>query len=97
MEINKIVSTLVRYKNVKILETPTKFCDITEFKNKDIVVQVHDTTSIFDDANVVGFCGQFNWKNNHIISLDGDSYDHNMLVHGYEITPEYVDVLVENW
>lgn len=79
------------------------------FKNEDFdVVQLH-SAEIFEYKNgtkdFVGFCGVFEWKNNCIEPLDGDSYCDKFKVIGYEkfINEEEnvkngIDILVgEDW
>jgi hypothetical protein len=84
-ELKEIISTLERYKDFTILDNPVIFSDLFVNKNID-VVQLHSTQIINmdDHKDIVGFCGQCEWKNNQIKSLDGDSYSDNMKVYGYE-------------
>ena len=102
-DIQNIVANHERYQGFTILDTPTPFKEL--YKDKDInLVQVHTATPAGDN-DIVGFCGVFEWKDNTLISLDGDSYDENMLVLAYSVfqTPETasgqaMDILVgEDW
>ncbi len=84
-----------RYKSFKDLKEPTEFCKLFKGKNFGLV-QVH---TYIDD---VGFCGAFEWENNKLKSLDGDSYNENMVVYAYstfgEKDKEALDVVVgEDW
>ena len=91
----KIFLTQDRYKNFTVLKEPTDFCKL--FKDKNFgLVQVH---TYIDD---VGFCGAFGWKNNKLESLDGDSYNEEMIVYAYstfgEKGKEALDIVVgEDW
>ena len=49
------------------------------------IVQIYDLSLISDADDIVGFAGQFRWENNKITSLDGDSYNPDMTIWGYEI------------
>lgn len=89
-----------RYRNFTILPHSQIFSDY--FKDKDIaVVQLYSTDRIGGD--IVGFCGQFKWKNNKIKSLDHDSYNSNMTIYGYSWFKDKnknncLDILVgEDW
>ena len=78
--LQEFVKHSTRYSNFTILPHSQIFSDY--FKDKDIaVVQPHSTDRIGND--IVGFCGQFEWKNNEIKSLDHDSYNPNMTIYGY--------------
>jgi hypothetical protein len=100
--IKNIIKNLDRYSDFILLENPVQF-DILFKDRKFDVVQVH-STSLVDENNIVGFCGVFEWNNNTIISLDGDSYNKFMNVIGYEEFTNKeeniqtgIDILVENW
>ena len=78
----EIVKNNDRYENFVIVDEPKPFKEM--FKDQDIsCVQTHSTT-VVDENTLVGFSGAFEWKDNKIISLDGDSYSENMIVLGYE-------------
>ncbi len=74
-----------RYKEFKILDVPTPFDQIMADQDIDIV-QTHSIQTIETDGytDIVGFCGQFTWKNNELTPLDGDTYNSKVLVYGYE-------------
>lgn len=106
-DIEKRTHDLERYKDFTYLDKPEKFCELMANKNYD-TVQVH-TAAPAEDNDIVGFCGSFSWKDNVLKSLDGDSYNQNMLVYGYsEFTSSKVvdekcvndekclDILVDN-
>lgn len=74
------------YTDFTILDTPVKFSDLFKNRNFD-VVEVHSIQKVnFDKCkeDIVGFCGTFRWKNNKLESLDGDSYNRDTLIYGYE-------------
>ena len=84
-ELEQILKDSERYNTFILFQKPEKFCEY--FKNKDYyVVQTHSTEvfKISGKKDIVGFCGQFGWKNNMITPLDGDSYSKTMSVYGYE-------------
>lgn len=83
-ELKNILVNSDRYKDFTLLDKPVKFNEL--FKDKDIdCVQVHSTQiiSYSGGKDIVGFCGQFSWKDNKIKSLDGDNYSPHMTVFGY--------------
>lgn len=84
-DLRKIIRKNNRYKNFTLLENPVKFCDMQAGNNIDMV-QIHSTQTFGNpaDLHIVGFAGQFSWKDNTIIPLDGDSYNPEMTVYGYE-------------
>ena len=85
-ELKSVIENNERYENFKLLDKPTPF-DVL-MKDTDFeVVQTHSAQIIKIDENtndIVGFCGQFLWKNNELEPLDGDSYNPHMIVYGYE-------------
>lgn len=103
-ELKEILVNSYRYRYYILLDKPVKFNEF--FKDKDIdCVQLHSTQIISypSGKDIVGFCGQFSWKNNEIKSLDGDNYFPNMTVFGYEWfenkeegIKEGIDILVDN-
>ena len=98
-ELKAILAANERYSDFKILDTPVPFAEWAKDK-KYFAVQVHDTTVYkWDDgADIVGFAGSFEWKDNVLTSLDGDTYNPDMPVIGYEECEGYegeVDILVE--
>ena len=95
-ELKSILAANERYSNFKILDTPVPFAEWA--KDKDWpTVQVHDTTLYKFDygTDIVGFVGVFEWKDNVLTSLDGDTYNPDMPVIGYEEFEDGVDILVE--
>ena len=101
-ELEKILKESERYKGFTLLEKPEPFNK--HFAGKSYpIVQVH-STEIFEVSSgkkdIVGFYGQFEWKNNKITPLDGDSYSETMLVLGYEEFDcdegKGIDILVGN-
>ena len=96
----KDIKSLKRYENFTLLETPVPFNEM--YKNIDIpIVQVHSLAPAGEN-DIVGFCGAFKWTNNTIDSIDGDTYNEEMMVHGYkwfsssELETNCLDILVEN-
>ena len=86
----EIVSNDIRYKNFKILDEPQCFSDM--YKDRDFeTVDVH-SVYVISNTQILGFCGSFQWKNGYVIPCDGDTYNREMLVLGYEYD-ERVDVL----
>ena len=62
-------------RNFTMLDKPISFIEL--YKDRDIeVIQIF--------MKDVGFCGAFNWDDNIVKTLDGDSYSKNMTVYGYE-------------
>ena len=98
-ELKNVLAANDRYADFKILDTPVPFAEWAKGKNYDEVA-VHDTT-IYEfewGADIVGFAGSFEWKDNVLTSLDGDTYNPDMPVIGYEECEGYegeVDILVE--
>ena len=81
-----IIKNDPRYKDFTICKPVKRFCEMPEF-DKDIpVVQLHSLEMFGSgqEKHIVGFCGQFEWKDREIISLDGDDYTKEMPVFGYE-------------
>ena len=70
-----------RYKGFYIC-APVSFDEFAEDEDFD-VVQVH-STEIIGNNDIVGFVGQFKWKNRKLIPLDGDTYNKKMHVIGFE-------------
>ena len=95
-ELKSVLAANERYSNFKILDTPVPFAEWA--KDKDFpTVQVHDTTlyKFAYGTDIVGFVGVFEWKDNVLTSLDGDTYNPDMPVIGYEEFEDGVDILVE--
>ena len=105
-ELKNILKNSYRYSHFTLLDDTVPFNELFKDQNFDLV-QVHSTELIGSNTNsdkdIVGFCGIFEWKNNTLKSLDGDSYNESMNVIGYEtITNEKenitagIDILVGN-
>lgn len=81
-KLKKILTADDRYSDFTLLENAEPFN--TLFADQHIaLVQVH-STQIIDDNYIVGFCGQFAWKDNILTPLDGDTYNPKMDVWGYD-------------
>lgn len=95
-ELKEILTANERYADFKILDTPVPFAEWAKDKNYP-TVQVHDTTVFEWDSgdDIIGFVGVFAWEDNQLTSLDGDTYNTNMPVIGYEEFNGGVDILVE--
>lgn len=85
-ELKEIIKNSDRYNKFTVLSTPISFKELFKNENFDCV-QLH-STHIFSDKNgvkdIIGFCGVFSWIDNMIKPLDGDSYNDNFTVLGYE-------------
>ena len=79
----EIISKDKRYKDFEIAEDPKPF-SIYFMKNDIPLVQVHSVSVLKAIKSIVGFCGAFEWKDNHLTSLDHDSYNKDMVVLGYK-------------
>ena len=85
------------YSDYIILDNPAPFNEM--YANRDIPrVQLYSTQVFTVDGveHIVGFCGVFEWKNNEIIPLDGDSYSDKLHVLGYEEDENCLCILVGN-
>lgn len=101
-KLSSIIKNLDRYKGFTLLNEPKPFSEL--MKNKNIgLVQVHCATPICDDKDIVGFVGIFKWENNTLTPLDGDTYNPDVNILGYEWFKndngdECLDILTdENW
>lgn len=83
-ELKQRVSNDARYKDFIFLEEPTEFNKTDLFSDKYAEIQLKDVSKIPGYQDVIGFCGVFKIENGEIISLDGDSYDPQMIVVGYQ-------------
>ena len=106
MNAKEIVLNIDRYKGFIILDDPRKFKEISELNClQKPIVQLHDMTSINNGKDIIGFCGVTMWENGKLIPLDGDNYDSDMLIYGYNIThikdnfgsKILVDILIKEW
>ena len=99
MNWKEIIKKLPRYKDFTIVEDLISFNEM--FKDTTIkVVQVHSVEVIAD--TIVGFCGVFEWDQNTLTPLDGDSYSEKVKVLGYNWfthgNDKCIDILVgEDW
>ena len=81
-KLKKILTSDERYSDFTLLDDPVRFDQF--FADQHIqLVQVH-STQIVHEKYIVGFCGQFAWKDNVLISIDGDTYNPGMTVLGYD-------------
>lgn len=83
-ELKQRILSNERYKDFLFLEKPTEFDKTDLFSDEYAEIQLHDVSKIPGYPEVVGFCGVFKIENGEIISLDGDSYDPQMIVVGYQ-------------
>ena len=95
-ELKSILAANERYSDFTLLDVPISFSIWA--KNKDFpTVQVHDAT-VYEwegGTDIVGFAGAFAWEDNQLTSLDGDTYNPDMPVIGYEEFEDGVDILVK--
>lgn len=91
-----ILAANERYSDFTLLDSPVPFSEWAKDKNYP-TVQVHDTTVYEWDGgtDIVGFAGVFAWEDNRLTSLDGDTYNPDMPVIGYEEFDGGVDILVK--
>lgn len=101
-DFSSIIKNLDRYKTFTLLDSPKPFSEL--MKNETVsLVQVHCATLINDNTDIVGFCGVFKWENNVLTPLDGDIYNPDVNVLGYDWFTDKdgnrcLDILVdENW
>lgn len=93
----KVIKNDEEYNGFTIFDKPAKFKDI--YINKDIPrVQLYSINvyTVAGEEHVMGFCGVFEWKDNKIIPIDGDSYSDNLSVYGYEADKDCLCILVGN-
>ena len=85
-ELKQRVLNSERYKDFIFLEKPTEFDKTDLFSDKYAEIQLKDVRKIpgYPYPDVVGFCGVFEIESGEIVSLDGDSYDPQMIVVGYQ-------------
>lgn len=95
----EMISRDIRYMDYYLFDEPVIF---SKWKaNKDVdAVFIH---SILKYKNsLIGFAGAFTWKDDYVISLDGDNYSKDMIVYGFkwsvnEDNEPILNILVENW
>ncbi len=69
-------------RHFTIFDTPVVFKEY--FAGQDIEsVELHSIATL-EDESAIYFVGAFEWKNDTVKSLDGDSYNPDMKVYGYE-------------
>ena len=99
------LATHPRYEVFTFLNEPTNF-------SKRFTGYSYDVVRIFDmsllpgvwknmgDA-ILGYVGEFEWKNNTINPLDGDAYTHDTIIWGYDEWTingiKCLDILAEQW
>lgn len=95
-ELKSILAANERYADFKMLDSPVPFAEWAKGKSYP-TVQVHDTTVYkWDDGtDIIGFVGVFEWKDNALTPIDGDTYNELMPVIGYEEDEGILDILVE--
>ena len=95
-ELKSVLAANERYADFKILDTPVPFAEWAKDKSYG-EVQVHDTTLYKFDygTDIIGFVGVFEWKDNALTPLDGDTYNELMPVIGYEEDEDALHILVE--
>ena len=71
------------FEGFKLLDQPQKFSELFLNQNFDDVELV-SIIRLMTEKKVGRFLGAFEWKDNEIESLDGDSYNTDMTVYGYE-------------
>lgn len=81
----QLIETNERYAGFILLDIPKKFSEL--FKDQNIgyvqVLSMYHPES-FSENEVLDFCGVFGWKENKLISLDGDSYNKDTTVYGFK-------------
>lgn len=85
-ELKEFIKNSDRYSKFTLLNEPIPFKELFKDKNFDCV-QLHSAQTFTyknGTKDIVGFCGVFNWTDNTIKPLDGDSYNDNFTVLGYE-------------
>ena len=71
------------FEGFKLLDQPQRFSELFLNQNFDDVELV-SIIRLMTEKKVGRFLGAFEWKDNEIESLDGDSYNTDMTVYGYE-------------
>lgn len=80
MDIKEIAKKEHQFNSHFFLDDPIPFSELFKDKNINVV----DVYSIYSAEMGSVFCGTFRWENNDIRSLDGDTYNKDMLVYAYE-------------
>ena len=71
-----------RYKYYCLLDRPSRFWDL--FKHRNIGhVDVESIVPLQHQRGVVGWIGAFEWRDDKVVSLDGDAYYAGMTIYGY--------------
>ena len=98
-QLKELIKDDIRYKDFTIFDKTMKFNEFMANKNVSVVETHLTTIAEYDEGKeLFGFCGTFEWKDNKIISLDGDSYNKEMTIYGYKwfVENEILFILVGN-
>lgn len=72
------------YKNYTLMDKPLKFSELFRSQNFEVVELRSIIKLDSESMDKCGrFCGSFGWIDNKLKSLDGDSYNSDMIVYGY--------------
>ena len=72
------------YKNYTLMDKPLKFSELFRDQNFEVVELISIIRLASESMDKCGrFCGSFGWIDNNLRSLDGDSYNSDMMVYGY--------------
>ena len=73
------------FEGFKLLDQPQKFSELFLNQNFEVVEVISILKLVTKTTErISGFSGLFEWKDNKIESLDGDSYNTDMTVYGYK-------------
>ena len=100
--LKKVIETNERYKNFHLLDEPERFDHTFLFSDKYEAIQVHDTTPVGSNGNIIGFAGVCKVEGDDVVSLDGDSYTKEMVITGYQEFKNKdgklcLDLMVDEW
>ena len=94
-DIKKYLLSDAGYKNFTFIDYGVSLTDLLEedlledkeIENDGLLIQIHSIESLRDKEDnvngIVGFVGQCEFKNGKIAPLDGDTYNPEMTVYGY--------------
>ena len=82
-EMRELVLNDERYKDFTLFEKGIPFLEWIKDKGEVKLIQVHDITPI-EKIDFCGFCGVFAWNGSKIESLDGDCYNEDMEILGFD-------------
>lgn len=91
-DIKEYLLSDIRYKNFTFIEEGISLTDFLEEKlledqREGLLIQVHSIEPLRDKKGnvngITGFAGQCEVRNGEIVSLDGDTYNPEMTVYGY--------------